>query len=531
MTPETIHRQKPDLSGNAVDWFLDRHIRDGNSARIAFTDPWRTQSYASLARDSRRFAGALSEAGITRERRIALIMLDTIDFPIVFWGAIRAGVVPVPINTLLTPDVMAYILADSRADAVVVSSALVKPLTEVLRGIPNLRRVIVVDSTGSSPAAIDHAAQVSMGDFLETGDPETRSAVACRDEVAFWLYSSGSTGAPKGVRHVHASLQHTAETYGSQVLRMEPDDVMFSAAKAFHAYGLGNSLTFPMAVAASAVFLPERPTTDAVLTMMRNHNPTMFGGVPTLYASLLANPMIGPGAQSSRLRRCISAGEALPADIGRRWKSMVGIDILDGIGSTEMLHIFISNRVDDIRYGTSGKPVPGYEAHVLDEHGRPVPNGEAGELVVRGPSAAEGYWNQREKTRKTFRGEWTHTGDTYTRDADGYFRYQGRADEMLKVSGIWVSPFEVEEALISHPAVLEAAVVGQEDRDGLIKPKAFVILRDSALEQDLEVLSDELKTHVKDRIGVWKYPRWITFTESLPKTATGKIQRFRLRSL
>lgn len=529
MAPEAIHRQSPDLSGNAVDWFLDRHIRDGNGARTAFTDPWRTQSYGSLARDSRRFAGALSEAGITRERRIALILLDTIEFPIAFWGAIRAGVVPVPINTLLTPDVVAYILADSRAEAVVVSSTLVNPLTEVLRGIPNLRRVIVVDPAGSSPEPIDHTAQISMGDFLETGDPETQSVVASPDEVAFWLYSSGSTGAPKGVRHVHASLRHTADTYGSQVLRIEPYDIMFSVAKAFHAYGLGNSLTFPMAVGASAVFLPDRPTPDAVLAMMRRHNPTMFGGVPTLYASLLANPMIGPGAQSSRLRRCISAGEALPADIGHRWKSMVGVDILDGIGSTEMLHIFISNRVDDIRYGTSGKPVPGYEAHVLDEHGRPVPNGEAGELVVRGPSAAEGYWNQRDKTRKTFRGEWTHTGDTYTRDADGYFRYQGRSDEMLKVSGIWVSPFEVEEALISHPAVLEAAVVGHEDRDGLTKPKAFVILRDSA--HDLEDLSEELKAHVKDRIGVWKYPRWIVFADSLPKTATGKIQRFRLRNL
>jgi 4-hydroxybenzoate-CoA ligase len=363
--------------------------------------------------------------------------------------------------------------------------------------------------------------------FLASGDPTTPSFAASADEVAFWLYSSGSTGAPKGVRHVHSSLRFTADTYGAQVLGIRPDDVMFSAAKAFHAYGLGNSLTFPMSVGASSVLLADRPTPDAVLATMRTHNPTMFGGVPTLYAALLANPMIVPGAGSSRLRRCISAGEALPADIGTRWKSLVGVDILDGIGSTEMLHIFISNRPDDIRYGSSGKPVPGYQARIVDEHDRPVPHGEPGELVVFGDSAADGYWNQRAKSRRTFQGEWTYTGDTYTHDADGYFRFQGRSDEMLKVSGIWVSPFEVEEALISHPAVLEAAVIGRQDGDGLVKPKAFIILREAG--GDTDALTAALQTHVKERVGAWKYPRWIEFVDSLPKTATGKIQRFRLR--
>jgi benzoate-CoA ligase family protein len=250
-----------------------------------------------------------------------------------------------------------------------------------------------------------------------------------------------------------------------------------------------------------------------------------------LYASLLAHPRIGPGAGSDRLRCCISAGEALPEAVGKRWLNMVGVDILDGIGSTEMLHIFVSNRPGEVRYGTSGKPVPGYEARVLDEHGRPVPHGEAGELVVLGPSAADGYWNQRDKTRRTFRGEWTHTGDTYTRDADGYFRFCGRSDEMLKVSGIWVSPFEVEDALVSHPAVLEAAVIGAQDHDGLTKPKAFVVLQDAAKDQDPETVKELLKAHVKERIGVWKYPRWIEFADGLPKTATGKIQRFRLREV
>jgi benzoate-CoA ligase family protein len=486
-------------------------------------------TYARLAADTHRFAGALRAAGVGRERRMAMLLLDTIDFPIAFWGALRAGVVPVPTNTLLTHDMVGYILADSRAEALVISAPLVAPLLPVLHDLTELRHIIVSQPDGAAPAPMGDPRGVAFDDWLATGAPDTPTAVASPDEVAFWLYSSGSTGAPKGVRHVHASLCHTAETYGGQVLEIRPDDLMFSAAKAFHAYGLGNAMTFPMSVGAAAVFLPDRPTPDAVLTIMRRFQPSMFGGIPTLYAALLAHPDIGPQAGSDRLRRCISAGEALPEAVGERWYETVGVHILDGIGSTEMLHIFISNRADDVRYGTSGKPVPGYVADILNEDGHPAPDGELGELVVRGSSAAEGYWNQREKTRRTFRGEWTHTGDTYTRDTEGYFRYCGRSDEMLKVSGVWVSPFEVEDALISHPAVLEAAVVGAQDRDGLTKPKAFVVLQEAAREQDAASLRELLKTHVKERIGVWKYPRWVEFVDGLPKTATGKIQRFRLR--
>jgi 4-hydroxybenzoate-CoA ligase len=346
------------------------------------------------------------------------------------------------------------------------------------------------------------------------------------DECAFWLYSSGSTGQPKGVRHVHSSLKYTADTYGAQVLKIEHEDIVYSAAKIFFAYGLGNAMTFPLSVGATTILYAGRPTPDAVFDILDRLKPTVFCGVPTLYAAMDAQLEAGRGHFSAPLRRCISAGEALPKEIGEKWRRLTGVDILDGVGSTELLHIFLSNRSDDVVYGTSGVAVPGYDVRLVDERDNEVAEGEVGELLVRGGSAAADYWNRRDKSRSTFQGHWTRTGDKYEKLPGGRFVYCGRTDDMFKVSGIWVAPFEVEQALITHSSVLEAAVVPARDTDGLEKPKAFVVLKPGA---EAGNLTAALKDHVKDRIGKWKYPRWVEIIPELPKTATGKIQRFKLR--
>jgi 4-hydroxybenzoate-CoA ligase len=512
---------------NAAVEFVDANVARGNGTKVAFADGKRKLTYAELQDASVRFAHGLEALGLRQESRIALLMLDTIDYPVVFWGSLRAGVVCIPLNTLLTADQYLYILEDSRAEAIFVSAPLAKALLPILDRLPRLQLIVLSGATEDDRKAFGKHDAFLFEDVLERGRTQLFTAPTISDEVAFWLYSSGSTGQPKGAKHVHSSLMATARLYGQNVLGIRADDVVYSAAKIFFAYGLGNAMSFPMSVGATTVLLPDRPAPDAIFALMKRERPTIFYGVPTLFAAMLAHKGIGKGAGSDRLRQCVSAGEALPAELGKRWKEVVGVDILDGIGSTEMLHIFVSNRPGDVRYGTSGKPVPGYDAKIVGEDGKPVPDGEIGELVVRGPSAADGYWNQRAKSRVTFAGEWTYTGDKYIRDAAGYYQYCGRTDDMFKVSGNWVSPFEVEAALSSHESVLEAAVIGEEDDDKLVKPKAYVVLKPGIAADDK--LIESLKAHVKDKAGMWKYPRWIEFRAELPKTATGKIQRFKLR--
>ncbi|MFZ1102623.1 MAG: benzoate-CoA ligase family protein [Hyphomicrobiaceae bacterium] len=505
---------------NAAADMVDRHSALGRAAKAAFIDPNETLSYGELRARSNRMANLLATYGIPHEARVALLLLDTVDFPVAFWGAIKAGVVPVCLNTLLTAEQYAYILADSRAKALLVSAPLLPAVQPILGQLPFLKHVFVA---GGEPPSFALSFRGELG-FQHT---ETEIADTSCDETAFWLYSSGSTGMPKGVRHVHSSPMETARLTGQQCLGMREDDLVYSAAKLFFAYGLGNAMTFPLSVGATAVLRPERPTPELVFATLKQHQPTFFFGVPTLYNTMLAYPQGTPENSSARLRICVSAGEALPAEVGKAFRARFGVDILDGVGSTEMLHQYVCNSPAALKYGTSGRPVPGYEIRLVDEKDREVPDGEVGEMLVRGPSAADGYWNQREKSRATFEGGWTRSGDKYIRDAEGFYTYQGRTDDMFKVSGIWVSPFEVESALIGHDAVLEAAVVPKEDSDGLVKPKAFVVLKPGKAAGN--GLPEELKEHVKAKAGMWKYPRWIDFVDGLPKTATGKIQRFKLR--
>jgi benzoate-CoA ligase family protein len=500
---------------NAAAHLLYRHVAEGHGARTAVIDDDGRHTYAWVADRAARAAAALAGLGVEPEQRVILCMLDGVDWVATFLGAIALGAVPVPLNTLLVADDYRYHVRDSRARAAIVSDALLPKLAPALEGV---RAVAVCPS----PLGGDLGGHPSWRALLDQARPATAVAATTPDDVAFWLYSSGSTGKPKGAMHLHGSLVRTAALYAIPVLGIRPDDVVFSAAKLFFAYGLGNSLTFPMAVGAAAVLLAERPTPAAVMRTLHQHRPTIFCGVPTLFAALLADPALAPVGS---LRVATSAGEALPSHVGEQWRARMGTDILDGIGSTEMLHIFLSNRPGDVRYGTTGRPVPGYDLELRGEDGLPVADGEEGSLWVRGPTACTGYWNDRARSLATFHGPWTRTGDRYTRNPDGTWTYGGRADDMLKVGGIWVSPFEVESALSAHPAVLESAVVGHADGDGLIKPKAFVVLKPGAT-----AAPGELQAFVKTRLAPFKYPRWVELIAELPKTATGKIQRYRLRA-
>jgi benzoate-CoA ligase len=530
---------------NLAHDLIERNLRAGRGERIAFIDDSGSCSYAELARRVNRFASALVGIGLRPEDRIMLCLLDTVDWPVAFLGAIKAGIVPVPVNTALHPADYEYMLADSRARALIVSQSLLASFEGPAADFAALGRLVVSKAAGEaapSEAAPNKAAPGPDGspalldfDTLLMGGSDTFEAVSsvC-DEPCFWLYSSGSTGAPKGTVHLHASAVHTCELYARGVLGIREDDLVFSAAKLFFAYGLGNGLTFPMSVGATAVLMAGRPTPESIAARLTGRapaalagrRPTVFYGVPTLFAAMLASPAF-PKREELALRVATSAGEPLPERIGAAFTARTGVEVLDGIGSTEMLHIFLSNRGGAVRYGTTGQPVPGYALRLLDDSGHEVAEGEVGDLYIEGPSAAAMYWNQREKSRATFQGRWTKSGDKYSRSADGYYTYAGRSDDMLKVGGQYVSPFEVESAVASHPAVLEAAVVGAADESGLIKPKAFVVLKDPTSRSP--EMTEAIKAHVRERLANFKYPRWVEFLDELPKTATGKIQRFRLR--
>ena len=507
---------------NAAHDLLSRHAL--RSQKVAFMDAANGNqiTYRELEDQAHQFANALRSLGFAPESRVLLAMLDTPQWPVVFLGCILAGVVPVAVNTLLTTADFDFMLHDSRAQGLVVSKALLPTFEPLFGQIDSLRKVIV-DGGDDVDDVDDLDSNRSLAQIIRAQTATKAIAPTCADDICFWLYSSGSTGAPKGTVHLHSHLIQTAELYGRGVLGITPSDVVYSAAKLFFAYGLGNSLTFPMCVGATTVLLPTRPTPADVFGVLRKFQPTIFYGVPTLYAALLSHPD-RPVRSALNLRICTSAGEALPAEIGRRWTAEYGCEILDGIGSTEMLHIFLSNRPGQVRYGTTGQAVPGYLLRIVGDDGKLCGVGEIGELQISGPSAAIMYWNNRVKTKTTFAGEWTKSGDKYTVDADGYYTYCGRSDDMLKVGGIYVSPFEVEACLMTHASVLEAAVIGVMDDEHLVKPKAYVVLKAGAAATE-----GGLQAHVKQALAPYKYPRWIEFVSELPKTATGKIQRFKLR--
>ena len=511
---------------NGEHFNFAQHLIDINTHRpqkIAFIDEKGTLSYSELFNKVRRMASALQALGVRREERVLLLMHDCNDWPVSFLGAMYAGIVPVAVNTLLSADDYHYMLKHSRAQVALVSQALLPTLLAAMaKGEHEIKTIVV-----SNPDANLPANAVSLNVLLDQHTPAPLAANTQGNDPGFWLYSSGSTGKPKGTLHTHANPYWTAELYGKGVLGITEKDVCFSVAKLFFAYGLGNALSFPLSVGATVVLMAERPTPDAVFKRWTDgrpgHQPTIFFGAPTGFAGMLASPNL-PAQSAITLRMCSSAGEALPAEIGEKFKRQFNIDIIDGIGSTEMLHIYLSNQPGKVRYGTTGWPVPGYEIELRGDDGQPVPEGETGDLYIKGPSAALLYWGNREKSNETFQWAWTKSGDKYVRNADGTYTYSGRSDDMLKVSGIYVSPFEVESTLIQHEAVLEVAVIGVIDDEGLTKTKAYVVLKSGQTATDAE-----LKAFVKDRLAPFKYPRVIEFIAELPKTATGKIQRFKLR--
>jgi benzoate-CoA ligase family protein len=514
---------------NACEWLLDRRLEAGDGGRVAIRAGGKPLTYAELATRVDAVATALAGLGVRPEERIPLALYDTPEFVAAFLGALRLGAVPVPLSTMLTGEELAFMCGDARARVAIADAGLGEALRRMLAGAAELTDAVLVGEPSAAEAVAEGAGEAARARvhgwdrWVAGGEGGPFPAYGSwPDSPAFWLYTSGTTGKPKGAMHRHVDLVHTAETYGGQVLGIAPDDRCLSVAKLFFAYGLGNSLTFPLSVGATVVLDPARPTPQGVAATAAAERPTLFFAVPTFYAALLAADV--PDDSFASVRYAVSAGEPLPAGLYHRFRERFGVDILDGIGTTEALHIFISNRPGDIRPGTSGRVVPGYRARVVDDDGADVGAGETGHLLVAGESVATGYWCRTEVNRRTFLGEWLRTGDMYTRDADGVFSYQGRSDDMLKSGGIWVSPAEVEAALVEHADVLEAAVVGRADRDGVVQPVAYVVLL-----PDRAPTAEALIAFCRERLAAFKRPRDVVFVTELPKTATGKIQRYKLR--
>ena len=500
---------------NAATYFVDRHPKEGRGAKAAILCGSERVTYAQLAERVNRVGNALRERLQVRiEERVLLLLPDGPEFVYCFFGALKIGAVAVPVNTLWKSADYEYVLNDSRARVLIVSPALSPQIEAIPRTrLRYLREVVVA---GEALTAL-----------MDSVSPELEAEPTSRDDAAFWLYSSGSTGFPKGCVHLHHDMVTCAAAYAEGVLGITGEDRCFSVAKLFFAYGLGNAMYFPFAVGATAILWPGAPTAPNVYSVIETHRPTLFFSVPTNYGMLLAHAREGDDFDLSSIRLAVSAGEALPPALFERFKERFGLELLDGIGSTEVLHIFISNRPGAVRPGSSGLPVPGYEARLVDEHNQPVPCGEIGNLLIRGDSICACYWNRHEKSKEAIEGHWIRTGDKYVQDAEGYFWYAGRSDDMLKVGGIWVSPVEVESALIEHAAVLECGVVGRADRDGLIKPAAYVVLKNNVA--GTPELATELQRWVAGKLAEYKRPRWVEFLPDLPRTATGKIQRFKLR--
>ena len=507
---------------NAVSILLDNHVREGRGNRTAIEYVDEKITYNRLLRYVNKKGNSFKSLGVEIENRVALLLHDRPAFFYSYLGAMKIGAAPIPCNTMLTPKDYYYMLKDSRAKVLVTSPELYDNVRPVLGGLKHLKHVVMVGEI------VDVGDLTLYTDLMKAASDRLDCEEVSNEDVALWLYSSGSTGAPKGTIHLHQDIVFTTDLYGKHILELDEKARCYSASKLFFAYGLGNSLHFPLRFGATSIINPHRPKPENVFKIIHKHKPTHFFGVPTLYASMLNFPEAGKYDLSS-LNFCISAGEALQPVIFHKWLEKFNKEIIEGIGSTELLHIFISNRKNQVKPGSSGFLVPGYEAQVVDDQGKEVPVGTEGNLIVRGQSVAPFYWNKLEKTRKTMVGEWLHTGDVYYMDEDGYFWYSGRSDDMLKVGGIWVSPIEVENVLMEHEAVFEAAVVGNADGKGLIKPKAYIILEKG--HKASEALVKELQEYVKKKTAPYKYPRWIDFVEELPRTATGKIQRFKLRSM